>query len=273
MSMSMSRALRRVGVVCSIASVLLATSLASRAAASSDQPVSHARGARTVASINVTLSGGETRGVYRSTPVTLSAEGTSLMAFPPSKAASRAPMTVVYLHGRHARVANGCPWFRSGASELGWLVCPEGVEAEANGSWSWGGDVFAQGAIVNRTLRAAVANGATKEPGVAVGFSQGSYVAVDLVKARLARFRGLVLLGAEMHPDARTLREAGVKRVALGAGSLDGAHDSLVEEARRLDGEGLETRFFELGPIGHAYTTEDTAVLRDAIAWAGGKDA
>ena len=194
------------------------------------------------------------------------------MAFPPAKSAARAPMTVVYLHGRHARVANGCPWFRSGASELGWLVCPEGPEEQPDGSWSWGADVFAQGAIVNRTLRAAVANGATYEPGVAVGFSQGSYVAVDLVKARLARFRGLVLLGAEMHPNAQTLKDAGVKRVALGAGSLDGAHDSLVIEARRLDGEGLETRFFELGHVGHTYAVEETTILRDAIAWAGGLD-
>ena len=110
------------------------------------------------------------------------------------------------------------------------------------------------------------------EPGVAVGFSQGSYVAVDLVKARLARFRGLVLLGAEMHPNAQTLKDAGVKRVALGAGSLDGAHDSLVIEARRLDGEGLETRFFELGHVGHTYAVEETTILRDAIAWAGGLD-
>jgi predicted esterase len=276
MSMSFSRALRRVGAVCSIASVLLATSLASRAAVGAEEGSTRAPGtahvARTVASNGISRSDGEARGMYASKPVTLVAEGERLMAFPPAKSAARQPMTVIYLHGRHARVANGCPWFRSGASELGWLVCPEGGEAQPDGSWSWGADVFAQGAIVNRTLRTAVANGATKEPGVAVGFSQGSYVAVDLVKARLARFRGLVLLGAEMHPDARTLRDAGVTRVAFGAGKLDATHDSLVEEARRLGAEGLEARFFELGAIGHTYAVEDTTILRDAIAWAGGLD-
>ncbi len=272
MSMSFSRALRRVGVVCSLAAVLLATSLASRAASGAEDHAGVARTAHVPASHVTTLGATEARGLYASTPTSLHAEGSNVMAFPPAKSAARAPMTVVYLHGRHARVANGCPWFRSGASELGWLVCPEGPEEQPDGSWSWGADVFAQGVIVNRTLRAAVANGATKEPGVAVGFSQGSYVAVDLVKARLAQFRGLVLLGAEMHPNAKTLRDAGVKRVALGAGRLDGSHDSLVEEARRLDGEGLETRFFELGHVGHTYAVEDTTVLRDAIAWAGGLD-
>lgn len=271
MSMSFSRALRRVGVVCSLAAVLLATSLASRAAVGAESNTARTtRVARMVAPSATTLDVGETRGMYGSKPLALRTEGEPLMAFPPAKSAARRPMTVVYLHGRHARVANGCPWFRSGASELGWLVCPEGAEAQPDGSWSWGADVFAQGAIVSRALRTAVANGATTEPGVAVGFSQGSYVAVDLVKARLARFRGLVLLGAEMHPNAQTLREAGVKRIALGAGALDATHDSLVDEARRLDGEGIETRFFELGRIGHTYATENTAVLRDAIAWAGG---
>ena len=275
MSMSFSRALRRIGVVCAVAGVLLGTSLASRAAGRTDDASLHsrpARVARTGATQGATSAVNEARGMYASTPVTLKADGETLMAFPPAKTASRAPMTVIYLHGARGRVENGCPWFRSGASELGWLVCPEAIERQPDGSWSWGADVCAQSAIVHRTLRAAVASGATTEPGVAVGFSQGSYVAVDLVKARLARFRGLVLLGAEMHPNAATLREAGVLRIALGAGALDGAHDSLVEEARRLDGQGIETRFFELGRIGHTYTVEDTAILRDAIAWAGGKD-
>ena len=275
MSMSLSRALRRIGVVCAVAGVLLGTSLASRAAGRPADASLHtrpARVARTVATQGATSAVNEARGMYGSTPVTLKADGETVMAFPPAKSASRAPMTVIYLHGAHGRVENGCPWFRSGASELGWLVCPEAIERQPDGSWSWGADVFAQSAVVHRTLRAAVASGATTEPGVAVGFSQGSYVAVDLVKARLARFRGLVLLGAEMHPNAATLREAGVLRIARGAGALDGAHDSLVEEARRLDGQGIETRFFELGRIGHTYTVDDTAILREAIAWAGGKD-
>jgi predicted esterase len=272
MSMSLSRVVRRVGVVLSVAAVLLGTSLVSRAAASTDAREATAPPApHTVASHVTTLGTTETRGVYTSKPVTLrNDQGERLMAFPPAKSASARPMSVIYLHGAHARVENGCPWFRSGASELGWLVCPEGPEAQPNGTWSWGADLFAQKAVIERALRAAAAQGASTEPGVAVGFSQGSYVAVDLVKTHLARFRGLVLLGADVHPSAQTLRDAGVLRIAFGAGALDGAHDSLVEETRRLAGEGLETRFYDLGHIGHAYTAEDTTILRDAIAWAGG---
>jgi predicted esterase len=195
------------------------------------------------------------------------------MAFPPATKAETRPLSVIYLHGARGRAENGCPWFRAGASEMGWLVCPEAIEQQPDGSWSWGADVFKQAPIVEGALRAARANGASSEPGIAVGFSQGSYVALDLVKARLAHFRGLVLLGAELHPSAQTLKDAGVVRIALGAGQLDHvAHASLVEEAKRLANEGIETRFFDLGRVGHTYAVEDTAILNAAIAFAGGAD-
>jgi predicted esterase len=180
-------------------------------------------------------------------------------------------MTVVYLHGVHGRAENGCPWFRSGASELGWLVCPEGIERDANGTASWSGDVLAQGAVVSRALRTAEANGASIAPGVAIGFSQGGYVALDLVKTKQARFRGLVLIAApEAHPSAQKLRDAGVVRVALAAGALDLAYAPLIEDTKRLQREGIEARFFDLGRIGHTYAAEDTSTLRAAVAWAGG---
>lgn len=273
MSISSSRGLRRVAVVCLAAVVLLATSLVNRAAAGTGAPSPpHAeRTARTLEAPRRPLAG-DRRGLYASTPTVLHADGKDLLAFPPSKTAAARPMSVIYLHGARGRAVNGCPWFRSGASELGWLVCPEAIERQPDGSWSWGADVFQQGPVVAQSLRAAQAEGASAEPGVAVGFSQGSYVALDLVKARLARFRGLVLLGAEMHPNTKTLLDAGVKRVALGAGRFDAPHASLAEEAARLSSEGLEARFFDLGRVGHTYAVEDTAVLRDAIAWAGGVD-
>lgn len=118
-------------------------------------------------------------------------------------------------------------------------------------------------------LAAAHSEGASKEAGVAVGFSQGSYVVLDLVKTSFASFRGLVLLGAELHPNVKTLRDAGVKRVALGAGRYDSIpYASLQDEAVRLENEGLEARFYDLGKVGHTYLVDDPSVLRDAIAWA-----
>jgi hypothetical protein len=175
---SFFRGLRRGFLVCVIVAVLLASAFVNRAAA--------VRAARTT--------------------------------YPPAMKAESRPLSVVYLHGMHGRAANGCPWFRGGASEQGWLVCPEAIEEQPDGSWSWGADVFKQAPIVEGALRAARANGASSEPGIAVGFSQGSYVALDLVKARLAKFRGR--RGRHAHRARRRPVRSRRPRVARGRGAL-----------------------------------------------------
>jgi predicted esterase len=272
--MSLFRILRRLAVVSVIVTVLLASAFASRAAAGTTASASEPASARSTRSLDAHASahlGGEARRHSSSSPVVLHLDGVETMAYPPATAETH-PLTVVYLHGMRGRAENGCPWFRAGASEQGWLVCPEAIEPQPDGSWSWGADVFKQAPVVERALRAARENGASSEPGIAVGFSQGSYVALDLVKARLAKFRGLVLLGAELHPNAQTLRDAGIVRIALGAGRRDHvAYASLVEEQKRLSNEGIETRFFDLGNVGHTYVVDDTSILNDAIAFAGGR--
>ncbi len=246
----------------------------SRAAAGTDSDsATSTRAARTLDPHASARLGGEKRRHYPSSPLVLHVDSVDVMAYPPATKAETRPLSVIYLHGARGRAENGCPWFRAGASEQGWLVCPEAIEQQPDGSWSWGADVFKQAPIVEGALRAARANGASSEPGIAVGFSQGSYVALDLVKARLAKFRGLVLLGAELHPNAETLKDAGIVRIALGAGQYDHvAHASLVEEAKRLANEGIETRFFDLGRVGHTYMVEETTILNDAIAFAGGAE-
>jgi pimeloyl-ACP methyl ester carboxylesterase len=194
-----------------------------------------------------------------------------VFAFAP-KPSTVDPMSVVYLHGITGRPEHGCPFFERGASELGWLVCPEGAVLHPNGTASWGGDLAAQTAVISHALEVAEKNGASKEPGVAIGFSQGGYVVVDLLRTHRARFRGIVLIAAhQQHPSAQMLREAGVERVALAAGAYDMAHDPLVLDAKRLEREGISTRFFDLGRVGHTYAAEDPNVLREAIAWAGGR--
>ena len=267
MSISLARTFARAAVVCLLTAVLFGTALVRRAAAAAETSTISARTTELVTA----RPDRETRGHYASTPTKLRFEGHDILAYPPASSAPSQPITVVYLHGVHGRPENGCPWFRGGASDLGWLVCPEGAVHDANGTASWGGDVFAQKSVVSRALRAAQDRGASTEPGVAVGFSQGGYVALDLVKTGQARFHGLVLIAApEAHPSAQRLRDAGVVRVALAAGSEDAAYGPLVEDTKRLEREGMEVRFYDLGRVGHTYAAEDTATLREAIAWASG---
>jgi predicted esterase len=213
------------------------------------------------------------RAKYPSAPIALHEDGRTILAFPPRAASSKAskPLTVVYLHGIHGRAENGCPWLREGASELGWLVCPDANEHLSNDTFSWAGTVADQHAVVARAERAARSRGADAESaGVLVGFSQGAYVALDLLQAQLGRYRGVVLIGADVAPTRAMLAAAGVERVVLAAGDLDGASAPMKRAAEHLGHDGMEVRFVSLGRVGHTYQTTEKEALRDAIVWAGG---
>jgi hypothetical protein len=196
--------------------------------------------------------------------------GEGVLAYPPRAGVTgvTTPETVVYLHGIHGRAENGCPYFRDGARALGWLVCPEANAVEAPG-FTWAGSPRDVRAIVARAEQATGA--ADASPGVLVGFSQGAYVALDLVHVRLGSYRGLVLLGAAVAPSAADLRAAGVTRVVLGAGTRDGSYAPLLATAARLRREGVDVRFVSLGAVGHTYAAEDPATLTRAILFAGGR--
>lgn len=188
-----------------------------------------------------------------------------VLAFPPRKNV-QSTTTVVYLHGIHGLAKNGCPWLREGANEVGWLVCPEANVHLANDTFSWGGSAMEKRAIVAHAEKAVHADG----PTVLVGFSQGAFVAMELVEARQGNYRGVVLLSATVEPRAKELAAAGVKRVVLGAGELDGSYAPLKDTAKRLERAGVEVRFVSLGKVGHTYVAETGAPLATAIAWAAG---
>lgn len=252
--------------------VLAVTVFTRRAAASADD----AR-RRAIASSDRTPSGDAVRDKTRSEPVMIEADGRSLLAFAPTPSVARAGQkpsaVVVYLHGVHGLPANGCPWLREGAAEIGWLVCPEANTRLANGTFSWGGTVEERRAIIARAERAAYAKGAdTASASVLVGFSQGSYVAVDLVNRGLGKYRGLVLVAAEVEPNAAKLAAAGVARVVLAAGRMDASFAPLRRTTERLRREHVDARFVDLGAVGHTYATPERDAFAQAIAWAGGKD-
>ncbi len=213
--------------------------------------------------------GADVRQVYSSDPVVASANGDTMLAFPPAPRAA-AQATFVYLHGIHGRADKGCPTFRSGASELGWLVCPEALVEGPTGFYSWGGDSTAHARVLESSVALARANGASKEMPVVIGFSQGSFVIVDLLETSRARARAVVLLGADVHPSVARLRDAGVERVVLGSGAKDAPYRKLRAEVARLEAEGMPARFVDLGRVGHTYATEQPEELRAALLWAGG---
>lgn len=268
-SFSIPRKARNSAVVCLalVAVVLVVLAFAARAAARPLPILAHV-----VTDARSRTTRDETpRAKYPPKPLALQEGGKTILAFPPRTPAPSKALTVVYLHGIHGRAENGCPWLREGSSELGWLVCPQANEHLANDTFSWAGTAAEQRAVVARAERAAQAQGADADSAsVLVGFSQGAFVALDLVHGRLGSYRGLVLIGADVAPSRAMLDAAGVGRIVLAAGDLDGASGPMKRAAEHLRREGMDARFVSLGRIGHSYETTEKEGLRDAIVWAGG---
>ncbi len=189
-------------------------------------------------------------------------------------APGRRPVAL-YLHGLCGDPGNGCGYFRAGVIERAWLVCPSAPVACPGHGATWA----TSGGSQRATLTRALADLARREPsgvdlgapGVLIGFSQGAYVARDLLRAWRGRFTGVAFIGAYVAPTRAELEAAGVRRVVLAAGRRDGTHAALVTAAQRLEREGFPVRFLDLGPVGHTYApAPGTPGWRDALAWLGG---
>ena len=95
----------------------------------------------------------------------------------------------------------------------------------------------------------------------------GGLAAVALVISMSQTVTSFATFGSTWAPGDITM----TLQLAGGAGSQDGAYASMKEEAPKMNVDGLEVRFVDLGNVGHTYAAENTDALRAAIAWAGGE--
>jgi predicted esterase len=213
----------------------------------------------------------------RAEPLRIPGEGPGAITFAyrPRDASAPRP-AVVYLNGRCGVTTNGCPHFREGAEPFGWLVCPPANVACPGGGASWGGspsdrrDLVAN--AVSDVARAFPGEVDASAPTVLVGFSQGAWIALDLARQTPSRYRGLLLIGADVEPRPADLRAAGVVRIALAAGAYDMAAAPMAQKAKALAAAGVDARWVSLGTVGHTYVADadHAGAITAALAWLEG---
>ena len=141
----------------------------------------------------------------------------------------------------------------------------------------WAGTYASVAPSVHAAMRAAGALAPGKldrsAPGTLVGYSNGAYFAVEVARAEPGRWTGLVLLSMRLELDAARLQAAGVKRIVLAAGDLDGVRAPMQSLAERTNAAGLSTRFMSLGRGGHELPADISARMCAAIAWVREGDA
>ena len=103
-----------------------------------------------------------------------------------------------------------------------------------------------------------------------VGFSRGAFVARDVIYARPGRYRGVVLIGAALAPDPQRFKDAGIERVVLASGELDGAYKTMRGAETKLRAAGIELRFVSLGKVYHTLPADTRKRMADAMRWVTG---
>ena len=210
-------------------------------------------------------------------PVWIQPEGNKqipILAYPPSS--PRAAPLMVMLHGMCDVPQNECPSFAVPSTAGRWLVCPRANIACDGGGAIWSGEPRTRAELVDRTVERM----RTSFPGrfdeaaasTLVGFSLGSFVAVDVAQRSHGQWKNLLLIGAKVEPDARLLQLAGVQNVMLASGDRDMMKWHMVGVAARLQRRGVRATFVSMGNVGHWFADDMDQWLANAMQWFENKE-
>jgi len=175
----------------------------------------------------------------------------------------------VLLHGMCGEPANACSHFAEQVTKSEHLICPRASRRCDGGGSTWPQKGF-EDQIERAVLRAqaALGQGVDESHGrTLIGYSLGAFRALELAQHGAGRYPRVMLIGAKVLPSLKLLRQNGVERLLLSAGSWDMMSQHMQRETARLGRGGFTTRFLGLGPVGHGFTPSLQVYLPTALGW------
>jgi predicted esterase len=164
---------------------------------------------------------------------------------------------------------NTCRYFADQVTADQHLICPRASRRCDGGGASWPATGF-EPQIERAVQRAEAALGDAVDEThgrTLIGYSLGAFRALELAQHGAGKYPRVMLIGAKILPSQKLLRENGVERLLLSAGTADMMHDHMQRETQRLLRGGFTTRFLGLGPVGHAFTPKFAEYLPEALRW------
>lgn len=192
-----------------------------------------------------------------------------ILAYPPARRDGRAPL-FLFLHGMCDAVQNECPSFVQQSTAGAWIACPRANLACDGGGHIWSGDPRVRSATVQAVLdriRSELDTQIDTRSPTLVGFSLGSFVALDVAQRSRGTFSNLLLIGAKIEPDAKLLQEAGIRSVLLASGDRDMMKWHMVGVASRLQRRGMRASYMSMGDVGHWFSHDMDGWLARAQQW------
>jgi hypothetical protein len=204
-------------------------------------------------------------------PYELPLEGKRKVYYVVARSTAAPARLIANLHGVCNPPGYACGHWTESASGAGFLVCPEGnATCGAGGPPTW----TEPAAKMDADLEKAIAIVSAAHPGelsrdgaVLTGFSLGAYAAASIARAHPGRWPYLILTEAHVPLDAKQLREAGVKAVALVAGERGTQIAGERQTAQKLEKAGFPARLWVMKGAGHHYSADVDAIMGEALAW------
>lgn len=178
---------------------------------------------------------------------------------------------VANLHGVCNPPGYACGYWTESASNVGFMICPEGNSTcGAGGPPTW----TEPHAKMDEDLEKAVAVVDKEYPGqisrdgsILTGFSYGAYAAATIARTHPGRWPYLILTEANVPLEASWLRTAGVKAVALVAGEIGSQIAGERATAQKLAKQGYPARLWVMKGAAHHYSADVDAIMGEALAW------
>jgi len=189
---------------------------------------------------------------------------------PPVKGASK--RLIANLHGVCNPPGYACGYWIGAAADVGFLVCPTGNShcGGPSGPPTWSEPATRMDADLERaiaTVDAAYPGEISRDGAILTGFSLGGTVAAQIALAHPGRWPYLILTEASPPLDARTLRAAGVRAVAMLAGEIGGQVAGERKTVDRLKRDGFPARLWVMKGAGHHYSADIDALMAEALAF------
>ena len=180
---------------------------------------------------------------------------------------------VANLHGMCNPPGYACGLWKNAASQIGFLVCPTGNASCGPAMYdapTWTESVPKMDEDLERAIAVVMEqypDEVSREAAVLTGFSRGAFAAPEIAKMHAGRWPFLVLNEANVALDARALRKAGVRAVALIAGEKGSNVPGNRATVAQLTKAGFPARLWIMPGAGHYYSNDIDQIMTDAIAW------